>query len=281
MSTSAHPLAGKVALVTGASRGIGASVARRLAADGAAVVVNYANSARAAETIVNEINAKGPGKAIAIRADVSNVQEGKRLVDETFKQLGALDILILNAGFMDLHTLEHITEEQYEQHFNINVKVPLFMAQTVAPQMKSGECEKALHLRVPPLTRSCLLSSGSRIIFFSTSLTKNTMVPPNYLLYVATKGAIQQITRVLAKDLGPKGLTVNCVAPGPTDTDLFRHGKSDELFKQFESMHPLKRIGKPDEMAAVVASLAREDASWVNGQTWFINGVSRACFIQA
>jgi len=250
LSQPANPLAGKVALVTGASRGIGASVARRLAADGATVVVNYMSNSQAAEKICNEINAQGSGRAVPVKADVSTVQEGKRLVDETFKEFGKLDILVLNAGLMDLQTLDHITEDQYERHFNINVKVPLFMAKTAAPQM----------------------NAGGRIIFFSTSLTMNTNVPPNYLLYVATKGAIQQITRVLAKDLGTKAITVNCVAPGPTDTDLFRVGKSEDLINQFKSFHPMKRIGMPDEMAPVVALLAREESGWVNGQTWFING---------
>ncbi|THH26701.1 hypothetical protein EUX98_g7495 [Antrodiella citrinella] len=246
----AHPLAGKVALVTGASRGIGASVARRLAAEGASVVVNYLGNAAAAEQICTDIDAQGPGRAVAIQADVSTVQEGKRLVDATLEEFGKLDILVLNAGLMDLQDLHHITEEQYERHFDVNVKVPLFMAKNAAPQM----------------------SSGGRIIFFSTSLTMNTNVPPNYLLYVATKGAIQQITRVLAKDLGTHGITVNCVAPGPTDTDLFRRGKPDALVKQFENGHPMKRIGMPDEMAPVVALLARGESSWVNGQTWFVNG---------
>ncbi|TCD68510.1 hypothetical protein EIP91_010566 [Steccherinum ochraceum] len=243
-------LTGKVALVTGASRGIGACVARRLALEGAIVVVNYVSNAEAAMAVVDEINNKGPGRGVAVKADLSDVEAGKWLVEETFRQLGKLDILVLNAGLMDLQTLDHISEEQYEKHFNINVKVPLFMAKHAAQHLKSG----------------------GRIIFFSTSLTMNTNVPPNYLLYVATKGAIQQITRVLAKDLGSKGITVNCVAPGPTDTDLFRHEKSEALIKQFESFHPMKRIGRPDEMAPIVATLAREESSWVNGQTWFVNG---------
>ena len=138
MTTSA-PLAGKIAIVTGASRGIGASIAHRLASEGATVVVNYVHSARAADQICAEINAKGPGKAIAVRADLSSVEEGKRLIEETVKEFGTVDILVLNAGLMDLKTLEHITDEDYENHFNLNVKVPLFMAQSVAPYMKSGE----------------------------------------------------------------------------------------------------------------------------------------------
>lgn len=139
MSSSSQPLAGKVALVTGASRGIGAAVARRLASEGATVVVNYVSNTQAAEQICGEISAKGPGNAIAIRADVSTLQQGQQLVEETIKQLGQLDILVLNAGFMDLQTLEHINEEQYERHFNLNVKTPLFMARTAAPHMKAGK----------------------------------------------------------------------------------------------------------------------------------------------
>ncbi|KAH8091042.1 hypothetical protein BXZ70DRAFT_954061 [Cristinia sonorae] len=244
------PLLNKVALVTGSSRGIGAAVARHLASEGATVVVNYVNSAKAAEEVTNDINAKGPGKAVAIKADVSVLKEGERLVEETVKQLGGLDVLVLNAAVMDLATLDKVTEEQYQRHFDVNVKVPLFMAKAAAPHMKSG----------------------GRIVFFSTSLTMNTNVPSNYLLYVSTKGAIQQFTRVLAKDLGAKGITVNCVAPGPTDTELFREGKPEALIQQFASMHPMKRIGTPEEIGPVVSFLAKEESSWVNGQTLFVNG---------
>ena len=115
---------------------------------------------------------------------------------------------------------------------------------------------------------------GGRIIFFSTSLTKFASVPPNYLLYAATKGAVEQMVRVLAKDLGQRNITVNAVAPGPTDTDLFRNGKNEQMIKFFENLHPAKRIAQVDEISPMIAFLSRDEASWVNGQTHFVNGVS-------
>ncbi|THH28272.1 hypothetical protein EUX98_g5912 [Antrodiella citrinella] len=244
------PLAGKVAIVTGASRGIGASIARKLASDGATVVINYVSSTQAAADLAKEINEKGDGKAITIKADLSSVSEAKRLVDETVAALGQLDILVLNAGVMDYGTLAAIDEAAYDKHYTTNVKVPLFMTQHAAP----------------------LLKEGGRILFFSSSLTINTAVPPNYVLYVSTKGAVEQIVRVLAKDLGTKGITVNAIAPGPTDTDLFRNGKSQQLIQTFEGMHPMKRLGQTSEIASVVSFLVSKEATWVNGQTWFVNG---------
>ncbi|KAL4251236.1 short-chain dehydrogenases/reductases (SDR) family protein [Abortiporus biennis] len=250
ISAPSLPLEGRVALVTGSSKGIGASIVKRLAADGASVVINYARSAQAAEELASSINAGGVGKAIAVQADVSSITEAKRLLETTVSHFGKIDILVLNAGLMDYGTLAQITETSFDDHFNINVKVPLFLAQAAAP----------------------LMQAGGRIIFFSTSLTMNSAVPPNYLIYVATKGSVEQIVRVLAKDLGAKGINVNAVAPGPTDTDLFRNGKTEAQFKFFESLHPQKRIGQPDEIAPVVAFLSKEESSWVNGQTIFVNG---------
>ncbi|KAI0789702.1 hypothetical protein C8Q75DRAFT_764612 [Abortiporus biennis] len=249
-STPSLPLEGRVALVTGSSKGIGASIIKRLAADGASVVINYARSAQAAEELASSINAGGVGKAIAVQADVSSITNAKRLLETTVSHFGKIDVLVLNAGLMDYGTLAQITETSFDDHFNINVKVPLFLAQAAAP----------------------LMQAGGRIIFFSTSLTMNSAVPPNYLIYVATKGSVEQIVRVLAKDLGAKGINVNAVAPGPTDTDLFRNGKTEAQFKFFESLHPQKRIGQPDEIAPVVAFLSKEESSWVNGQTIFVNG---------
>ncbi|TCD70867.1 hypothetical protein EIP91_001175 [Steccherinum ochraceum] len=244
------PLSGKVALVTGSSKGIGAAIARRLSTDGANVVVNYASSIQAAAEVVAEINSKDAGNAIAIHADLTSIIEGKRLVDETIKAFGGLDILVLNAAVMENRLLADITEELYDKHYNTNVKVPLFMVQHAAPFVKEG----------------------GRIIFCSSSLTMNTAVPPNSVLYVSTKGAIEQIIRVLAKDLGTRGVTVNAVAPGATDTELFRNGKSEQILQAHRERHPAKRLGQPDDIAPAVAFLASEQAQWVNGQTWFVNG---------
>jgi len=248
--TSSFPLAGKVALVTGSSKGIGAAIAKRLASDGASVVINYANSAPPAEKLVNDINNEGKGKAISIKADVSLTSDAKRLVEETVQAFGQLDILVLNAGQMTNQVLSEIDEQDFDKIFNINVKIPLFMTQAAVPHLKSG----------------------SRVIFFSTSLTKNTSPAPDYLLYIATKGAVNQFVRVLAKDLGSKGITVNGIAPGPVDTDLFRQGKTDQQVQFFANLHPEKRIGLPNDVAPVAAFLARQESQWVNGQILFVNG---------
>jgi len=244
------PLSGKVAVVTGASRGIGAAIARRLASEGASVVINYVNSAQLADELAKEINEKAVGKAVAIKANLTSIAEGKRLIDEGVAAFGQLDILVLNAGIMGLAPLAGIDEEAFERHYTTNVKVPLFMTQHAAP----------------------LLKDGGRVVFFSTSLTLNTAPPPNYVLYISTKGAVEQIVRVLAKDLGARGITVNAIAPGPTDTDLFREGKSEQLIQTFAGFHPLKRLGQPDEIAQVLAFLVSPQATWVNGQTYFVNG---------
>ncbi|GBE89711.1 Versicolorin reductase 1 [Sparassis crispa] len=247
------PLAGKVALVTGASRGIGAAISRRLAADGANVVVNYVSNPSAAAAVVDSINAqtaRGGGRAISVKADVGSTERGAHLIQETIREFGKLDILVLNAGIMGNASLTEVTEEFFDRHFQVNVKAPFFMVKAAAPLMKSG----------------------GRIILFSTSLTQNSMIAPNYLVYAATKGAVEQMTRVLSKDLGAKGLTVNAISPGPIDTDLFRTGKTEQVFNAIANMHPLKRVGQPDEVSPAVAFLARDDASWVNGQILMVNG---------
>jgi len=249
----ALPLAGKVALVTGASRGIGAAIARRLASDGANVVVNYVSNDAAAEEVVNSINkgaSHGKGRAVSVKADVGAKDGGPGLLQETVRQFGKLDILVLNAAVQNLAALADVSEEVFDRNFQVNVRAPFFTVKAAAPLMKAG----------------------GRIIMFSTSLTHNSMIAPNYLVYAATKGAVEQMVRVLAKDLGAKGLTVNAISPGPTDTDLYNAGKTQQILDTIANMHPLKRIGKPDEVSSVVAFLARDDSSWVNGQNILVNG---------
>jgi len=244
------PLAGKVALITGSSRSIGAAIAKRLANDGASVVINYVSNEAAAQEVVDSINGTRPGAAVPIKADVSTVASCKHLLDETIKVFGKVDILVLNAGVMGTRTLSEVDERFFDDHFTINVKGPLFLVQAAAP----------------------LMSAGGRIIFFSTSVTRASTVLPNYLVYAASKGAIEQFTRVLAKDLGTRGITVNCISPGPTDTELFRKGKTEQQIQFLANLNPQKRIPQPEEIAPAVAFLASPGASWVNGQNLPVNG---------
>ncbi|KIK68877.1 hypothetical protein GYMLUDRAFT_188161 [Collybiopsis luxurians FD-317 M1] len=251
MSTLSTSLTNKVAVVTGASRGIGAAIALKLAEEGAKVVINYSSNAQTADNVVQRIKASGKGDAIAIKADTSTVQGGKNLIDETIKRFGSLDILVLNAAIMHNQVLADVDENEFNVHMDLNVKGPLFMSQAAAKHF-------------PP--------SGGRIIFISTSVTGFSNVGPNYLVYAMTKGAVEQMSRVLAKDLGSKSITVNTVSPGPVDTELFREGKSQKLIDAIAAQNPNNRIGKPEEIATVVAFLASPAAQWVNGQNIRANG---------
>ncbi|KZP21490.1 NAD(P)-binding protein [Athelia psychrophila] len=243
-------LAGKVAIVTGSSRSIGAAIAQRLAEDGANVIINYLSNSQAADSVVDGINSKAAGKAVAVKADVSSSVGAAELIEATIKAFGKLDILVLNAGIMGSKVLADVDEQFFDSHIQVNVKGPLFLSKAAAP----------------------LLPSGGRIIFFSSSLTKASSVLPNALVYVASKGAIEQISRVLAKDLGARGITVNTVSPGPVDTALFREGKTEQQIQFIAGLHPAKRLGTPDEIAPAVAFLASPDATWVNGQNLLVNG---------
>ncbi|KAF9003354.1 hypothetical protein BDQ17DRAFT_1305702 [Cyathus striatus] len=244
-------LAGKVAIVTGSSRSIGAAIVKKLSEEGAKVIVNYVSNPAPAEEVVNAIKASGKGDAVAIKADASTLAGGRFLVDETIKVYGKIDILVCNAGFLGNNNLAQEDEETFDKAVNANFKGPLFLAKFAAE-----------HLPSP----------GGRIIFLSSSLTANSTILPYTLTYVATKGAIEQITRVLAKDLGARGITVNAVSPGPVDTPMFREGKSEELIRTFQNLAPSKRLGQPEDIAPVVAFLASDAARWVNGQNVRANG---------
>ncbi|ERF68100.1 hypothetical protein EPUS_06911 [Endocarpon pusillum Z07020] len=240
-----NSLAGKVAIVTGASKGIGKSTALSLAAGGASVVVNYSTDDAAANQVIKTVGNK---KAVAVKADVSTISGVESLVRKTLEHFGKIDILILNAGVLPMKDLEHTTAEDFDRTFALNVKGPYFLCQKAVPHMRAG----------------------SHIIFLSTTLTTASTVGPPYLLYNATKGAIEQMTRVLCKDLGKKAIFVNAVAPGPTGTELFYKGKSEQVLKMAAGFSPHNRIGTPDEVAQTIVFLS--SAPWISGQVVRVNG---------
>ncbi|KAJ3812970.1 NAD-P-binding protein, partial [Lentinula aff. lateritia] len=245
---------GKVALITGSSKSIGASIARALAAQGASVVINYAKDSRSAEEVAQQINLSlNSTSAIVVKADSSTISGGHYLLQETLRIFGRLDILVLNAGLMGSRTLSEIDEPFFNAHFDFNVKAPLFLVKEAAEVM---------------------IRSGGRIIFLSTSLTTASTLLPNALCYVASKGAVEQVARVLSKDLGTQGFTVNTVALGPVDTALFRAGTSQHVISSIAAQVPSHRIAEPDDITPIVAFLASPAAQWVNGQIIGVNGVS-------
>ncbi|OME81437.1 3-ketoacyl-ACP reductase [Paenibacillus sp. FSL A5-0031] len=240
-------LAGKVALVTGASRGIGREIAEQLAGKGAKVVVNFTSSPGKAEEVVNGIKRLG-GEAIAIQADISIVAEVEAMFSKTIEAFGQIDILVNNAGIMITKPIANMTEEDFDKQFAINVKGTFFACQ-----------QAALHM-----------NANGRIINFSTSVVGAMF--PTYSVYAATKGAVEQITRQLAKELGPKGITINAIAPGPVNTELFKVGKSEEQIAGIANMNAFGRLGEPEDISSVVLFLSSDESQWVTGQTIRVNG---------
>lgn len=240
-------LAGKVALITGGSKGIGAATALTLAKGGASVVISYSSDGIPAENIVSQI---GSERALAVKSNAGSLADIDALVKATVDRFGKIDILIPNAGILKKRTLESTTPEDFDETYNLNVKGVYFLCQKALPHMVSG----------------------SRIILISTSLAHSSTITPEYLLYASTKGAIEQINRILAKDLGKRGILVNCIAPGPTKTDLFLSGLPEAALKMIGSNSPFGRIGETQEIADMIAVMASEASRWVSGQTLLVNG---------
>jgi 3-oxoacyl-[acyl-carrier protein] reductase len=237
----------KVAIVTGASRGIGAAIAERLAQDGFTIIVNYAGNATAADATVHRIEQAG-GKAIAAQADVSDAQAVQRMFDAAETAFGAVDVLVNNAGIMSLSPIATMKDDEFDKLVNINLKGTFNTLREAAKRLRNN----------------------GRIINFSTTVVGLKL--ENYSVYAATKAAVETLTAIMAKEMRGRNITVNAVAPGPTATDLFLNGKSDELIAHMSKMAPLERLGSPEDIANVVAFLAGPDGAWVNGQTIRANG---------
>jgi 3-oxoacyl-[acyl-carrier protein] reductase len=243
-------LAGKVALVTGASKGIGAGIAKHLATEGAAVVVNYASDKEGAERVASEIKANG-GKAVAVQADMAKKEAIERLFAETKKSFGGLDILVNNAGVYGFAPLENLTEEHYHKHFNLNVLGLLLASKEAAKYFGPA---------------------GGSIINISSIASTST--PPSTSVYSATKAAVDAITRTLAKELGPRRIRVNAINPGMIETEgLHTAGLAQSDFrKMIEAQTPLGRIGQVDDIASVAVFFASSDSAWVTGETLRVAG---------
>jgi 3-oxoacyl-[acyl-carrier protein] reductase len=247
---TSHKLAGQVAVVTGASKGIGAAIAKQLAASGASVVVNYASSKSGADKVVSEITAQG-GKAIAVQADVAKKADIKRLFAKTKKAFGRLDILVNNAGVYEFLPLEQITEDHFHKHFNLNVLGLILATQEAVKQFGP---------------------TGGSIINLSSVVS--TSAPAGGLVYSATKGAVDTVTKSLAKELGPRKIRVNAINPGMIETEGVHAAGfiGGDFQKQAEAQTPLGRIGQPQDIANVAAFLASTDSGWITGETFLVAG---------
>src|SRR5579871_6136396 len=245
-------LTGKVAIVTGASKGIGAAIAKSLAAEGASVIVNYASSKAGADAVVSAITKAG-GKAIAVAGDVSKAAEAKSLIDAAIKNFGRLDILVNNSGVYEFSPIEAITEEQFHKIFNVNVLGLLLTTQAAVPHLGEG---------------ASIINIGSVV---------SSLTPPNSAVYTGTKGAVDAITGVLAKELGAKKIRVNSINPGMVETEgVHAAGVIGSDFQKWaEAQTPLGRIGQPDDIAPIAVFLASSDSGWLTGETLIASGGMR------
>jgi 3-oxoacyl-[acyl-carrier protein] reductase len=246
-------LQGKVAVVTGASKGIGAGIAKQFGAEGASVVVNYSSSREGADRVVSEITSKG-GKAIAVQSDLSKPSEIGKLFVQAKKAFGKIDVLVNNAGVYAFGTLEEITEEHYRKHFDLNV-LGLVLATQEAVKHFPAE--------------------GGSVINISSTAT--SLTPPNMAIYTGTKGAVDAITRTLARELGPRKIRVNAINPGLVVTEGAQSAGMDqsEIRSYIESITPLGRVGLPEDIAPAAVFFASDDAAWITGETLRIAGGAR------
>ncbi|AJJ24666.1 SDR family oxidoreductase [Yersinia enterocolitica] len=237
----------QVAIVTGASRGIGAAIAERLAQEGYTVLINYSRADDEAEALVRKIQQAG-GNALSAKGDISDPAAVAQLFTKAETAFGGVDVLVNNAGIMSLSTVADSDDEHFDRQIAINLKGSF-----------NGMREAAKRLR-----------NGGRIVNFSTSVVGLKL--EKYAVYAATKAAVETMTAILAKELRGRDITVNAVAPGPTATDLFLNGKSAELIEKMAKMAPLERLGTPEDIAAAVAFLVGKDGGWINGQVLRANG---------
>jgi 3-oxoacyl-[acyl-carrier protein] reductase len=237
----------KVALITGASRGIGAQIAKRLARDGLRVVVNYAGRVDAAEAVADEIRAAG-GEAIGVQADVADSAAVAALFDRAIDAFGGVDVVVNNAGIMKLAPIADLTEEVVDATLATNLKGVVNVCREAARRLRDE----------------------GRIINCSSSVIGMRL--PTYGIYIASKAAVEGLTQVLAQELRGRGIRVNAVAPGPVATELFLDGKSPDALDRMAKMNPLERLGEPDDIARLVSFLAGDEGGWVNGQIVRVNG---------
>lgn len=240
-------LKNKTVIVTGASRGLGKKIATELAAKGANIIVNYNSNESEAGSTVDEILAKG-GNAIAIKADVSVSKDVKLLFEKTIEYFGKVDIVINNAGIMITKLLKDFSDEEFDSQFAVNVRSVFMMMKTAAEK----------------------LEKNGRIINISSSTSRLMM--PTYAVYSATKSAIEQMTKIFAKEIGSKGITVNAVLPGPMNTELFLQGKSDETVNRIASLSAFNRIGEVEDITPIILFLSSNESQWITGQSIGANG---------
>ena len=242
-------LKGKVAVVTGASKGIGAAIAKSLAAEGASVVVNYASSKAGADAVVKDITKAG-GKAVAVGGDVSQAADAQAIVDSAIKNYGRLDVLVNNSGVYEFAPLGEITEKHFHHHFNINVLGLLLTTQAAAKH----------------------LNDGGSVINISSAVT--SLTPANTAVYTGTKGAVDAITSVLAQELGPRKIRVNAINPGVVETEGTISGGfiGSDFVNEIVAKTPLGRTGKPNDIADVAVFLASDDSRWMTGEQLVASG---------